>query len=131
MQDAANFHDIEFCDAVDKEVPWLANPCPDPAGGFAAEKEMVGSAILGDFRPLNAASELGILRNLLDRCRYEFRVTPQGLRTEILFGSRQDVGDVTSRLRSEDDFHVLTGRSAQLLSGPRFRSPRRIDGSPS
>jgi|SRR5579872_5914903 len=116
MQDAADFHDIGFRDAVDKEVPWLANSIRGPAGRFAAEKEMIGTAIRGDLRLLTAASEIGIHSNLLDRGRNELRVSLQGSRAEILFRPGQDVGNVTSRLWSEDDFHVLIGRSAPLLS---------------
>src|SRR5262249_27542462 len=83
MQDASNFHDVGFGDAVEKEMPRESNPSPRPSCGLAAEIEMIGSAMLADFGPLTAASNLGILRDWLNRGRNEFGVTLQGLRAEF------------------------------------------------
>ena len=116
MQDAADLHDVGFSDAVQKQMPRLANPGPGPASARAAKIEMIGSAMLGDFWPLTAASSFGILRDLLNRGRNEFCVTLQGLRAKILFRPDKDARDVTSRLRGDDDVHSLTRGSGQLLS---------------
>src|SRR2546425_13103323 len=116
MQDAADLHDVGFSDAVEKQMPRFANPIPGPASGLAAKIEMIGSAMLGDFRPLTAAGTFRILRDLLKRCRNEFCVTLQGSRAKILFRPGKDIRDVTSRLRGDDDFHFLTRGSGQLLS---------------
>jgi len=124
VQDAGDFHDVRFGNAIDKEVPWLSNPIAGPARRLAAEREMIDAAILCDFRPLSAAGAIGILRDFVDRRRNEICVAVQGLRTKTLFRPGQNVGNVPSRLRSEDDFHGLTGRSGQLWTGPRFRSLR-------
>ena len=116
MQDAADLHNVGFGDAVEKEMPRFANPIPGPSCGLAAEIEMIGSAMLGDFWPLTAASTFGILRDLRNCCRDECCVTLQDLRAKILFRPGKDARDVTSRHRSDDDFHFLTRRTAQLLS---------------
>jgi hypothetical protein len=47
-----------------------------PTRGRPAEIEMIGSAMSGDFRPLIAPNTLGILGDLLNRCRNQFRISP-------------------------------------------------------
>src|SRR5712692_9079538 len=107
MQDASDLHAVGFSYAVEKQMPRSANPIPGPAGGLAAEIEMIGSAMLGDLRPLTAAGAFRILRDLLDRRRNEFCVTLQGLWAKTLFRPGKDARNVASRLRSDDDFHFL------------------------
>src|SRR5262245_53074925 len=116
MQNAADFHDVGFRHAVDKEMPRLANPIPRPASGLTADIEMMLPPMLGEFCPLTAASAFRILGDFLNRCRNEFCVTLQGLRAKVLFRPGKDARNVTSRPWSDDDFHFLTRRPAQLLS---------------
>ena len=116
VQDASDLQHVGSGHAVEKEMPRLANPFSGRSRGLATEIEMIGSTILGDFWPLTASSTFGILRDLLNRRRYEFRVTLQRERAEILFSPGKDARDVASRLRSDDDFHSVTRRSSQRSS---------------
>ena len=116
VQNAANLHDVRFGDAVKQEMARLADPVPGPPSGLAAEKEMIGSAMFGDFWPFAAAGKFWIRRDLLNRCRNELSVTLQGLWAKILFRPGKDARDVAARPRSDNDFHFLNRRSLQLSS---------------
>jgi hypothetical protein len=77
MQDSSDLQGVGSGDAVEKEMPRLANPISGQSRGLATEIEMIGSAIRGDFWPVIAASTFGILRDLLNRRRNKFGVTLQ------------------------------------------------------
>jgi hypothetical protein len=116
VQDSSDLQGVGFGDAVEKEMPRMANSIPGPSRGLAAEIEMIRSAICGDFRALTAAGAFGIIRDLLNRCRNKLCVSLQRLRAKIFFRPGKDARDVASRLRSDDDFHFLTRRSSQRSS---------------
>jgi hypothetical protein len=116
MQDSSDLQGVGSGDAVEKEMPRLANSIPGPSRGLAAEIEMIRSAICGDFRALTAAGAFGIIRDLLNRCRNKLCVSLQRLRAKIFFRPGKDARDVASRLRSDDDFHFLKRRSSRRSS---------------
>ena len=121
MQNAPNLHDVRFGHAIKKEMAWTANPISRPASLFATQVEMIGSAMSGDFRPLNTAGKFWIGRDFLDRCRDQISVSPQGLWPEIFLRPGENARDVVARLRSDDDFHLLICRCSPFSSWPRFR----------
>jgi hypothetical protein len=115
VQDAAYLHNVGFGHAVEQKMARIADSVPAPAGSLAAMKEMIRSAMLGDFRPLNAAGKVWICRDFLDRRLDEFSVALEGLRAEVFFCPGKDARDVTSCLRSDNDFHF----SITIASGLR------------
>ncbi len=67
-----------------------ANPVASPAGGLAAEIEMIRSAMVRDFRPTAAARKIGIRRDFASRGRDEPGIALHGLRAELLVRPGQD-----------------------------------------
>jgi hypothetical protein len=94
----------------------LVNPIPGTASFLAAEIQMIGSAMCGHLRPFCAAGKFGIYRNLLNRRLNQLGVPLQGSRAKILLRSSKDARNVSPRLRSDNEFHLPTRRSSQLLS---------------
>jgi hypothetical protein len=99
VQNAADFHDVGFGHAVNQKMPRLANSIAGSPSFLAAPIRMIGSAMLGDFWPLNAACKFWICRNFLDRRCDELSVTLQGLWANVLFRPVKDTRNVASGFR--------------------------------
>ena len=52
MKNANNLHEVGFADSEKQEMTRTPNSIASPASRLAAEKEMIGSEIFADFRPL-------------------------------------------------------------------------------
>jgi hypothetical protein len=116
VQNATDFHTVGVRHSVKQEMTWTANSLSTRAGFRAAEEKMVGTAKRGDVWPGNAAGKFWICGDLLDRIRNELRVTLHGSGAKVLVRPGQDARDIAACLRSNDDFHAVTCRSAQPLS---------------
>src|SRR5688572_29529625 len=84
VQNPADLHDAGFGHAVQQEMTWTAYPVAGSTRGFAAEEEMIGSAMAGDFGPLTAAGKFRIGCDFPEGGCQEFCVTPQSLWPKIL-----------------------------------------------
>lgn len=90
MKNAADFHNILSGHAIEQEVARIANSIATATGLLAGMKEMIGSAMLSDLRPLNAPDKFGICRNFLDRRLDELLVALQRLRAHVLVRPGKD-----------------------------------------
>src|SRR5262245_26549820 len=94
----------------------LPRPVPRHGGGRPADaREVIGSAIVGDFRPLTATGKFWILCDLLNGRGNELAISPQGLWARTFFRPGKNARDVAARLRGDDDFHRLI-RSWQVVT---------------
>src|SRR5260370_22710658 len=114
VQNAADLHRAGFAHAVEQEMARAAYAVAGSTGRLAAKEEVIGSAIVGDFRPQTAAGKVWIFCDLLDGRSNELSVAPQGLWAKIILRPGKNARDVALRLRSNNDFHGLIRRSWQL-----------------